>query len=548
MNNARSFKTIAYAAFIIVTVIFVYKTWPQRTYTGDDLQYAMLVEATVTEGEAFYHPAGYYFYDPLTGKVEKDAQVSGIPLTPRYLLEFPTSVAFVKLWRLFGWQDNVLLPMLVLRMLVGVLGAVLFFLAMQLLSNSNLIAAISSIGLATSYTYWIYSTRIDYTINLTALTCLALYLLVLRYKTNTFNAVNNFVIMAVLVVATFYSWIAGLSAFVFAWAIAFWQPNKKMGNRARQFVKLSAVYGILVLLLTVLIISVFDSPQSLISLDYWKSAGKAGRLAYNVNVLDDAWRTVLGFARAQIPYPGEPGSFKGFHYLIFALMSVPLWILFFERRQLSQETKEWTIFMIAWMIPFGAFIWFWLPHIKYYPMPLMSWWGIVALTLKHIKQNQRKWYSVAIISVLIFIFVTIFVNLTVKFSSPNDKRSHEWRSVALELKNSQPNALFISPKMPPVGHPLSFYIVYFARRNAVSVGHVGFVNREDEQVIRQIVTAHIQQHRAAGGPVYVYGIDSLPQNKRDAFLSLLDGQQLEIAWSFSNLTIYKVIPASGKSP
>jgi hypothetical protein len=91
------------------------------------------------------------------------------------------------------------------------------------------------------------------------------------------------------------------------------------------------------------------------------------------------------------------------------------------------------------------------------------------------------------------------------------------------------------------------YIVYFARRNAVSAGRVSYYNEGDEEITRQVVKAHIARHRSAGGRVCAYGFESLPAEQRQEFLSLLDGQPLELAWSFPKLAVYEVVPDSDRS-
>ena len=551
MNEKKRTKPTYYAALISVMVLLVYGVWRPHIYSGDDLRYVRVIEQAVT-GEAIYDPVGSVFYDLQSGGPKADSQTTGIPITPRYLFEWPTSFLVVKLWASLGWRGDVIVPIQTLRILVSALGAFFFFLAIQTLCDDTLIASISSIGLSTSYAYWTFGSHLDYTINVTALVCLALYLLVQQYRSG--GSRNNFLLLVVLVAATFYSWTAGITAFVFSLAVASWHPDQRIGAKIKQFVRFCAIYGTLVVVITALVIAVWVSPSNLIGSDYWKSATFAGHVEYNVDVFGDILRAVLTFARGQVVSPG-PGSFRGFHWLITILMSTPLGILLLRRRQLEPKIRAWTILVVVWLVSCGVFVWFWSLYVKFVTVPLVAWWTMVALTLEHLKLNRRSWYRLATVSVLIFITLTSFVNLTIKVLPQSDEQSNEWLSIARSLRQSEPNALFVSPvyrhpisiasKYPPAsGHPLGFYIVYFARRNVISAHHV-YLNNGDGQIVRQVVAAHVERHRDAGGQVYVYGIDSLSDDDRRKFLELLDGRQLETAWSFPQLVIYKVIPDSG---
>jgi hypothetical protein len=552
MSERKRIKPAHYAALISVMVLLVYGVWRPHIYSGDDLRYVRVIEQAMT-GEAIYDPVGSVFYDLQSGGPQAVSQTTGVPITPRYLFEWPTSFLVAKLWVFFGWRGDVIVPIQTLRILVSALGVFFFFLAIQRLCDDALIASVSSIGLSTSYAYWTFGTHLDYTINMTALVCLALYLLVRQYRSGSSR--NNFLLVVVLVAATFYSWIAGITAFVFSLAVAFWHSDQRTGAKIKQFVQFCAMYGALVVFITALVIIVWVSPSSLIGPDYWKSATFAGHVAYDVDVFNDILRAVLTFARGQVVYPGPPGSFRGFHWLITILMSTPLGILLLRRRQLEPKIRAWTILVVAWLVSCGIFVWFWALYVKFVTVPLAAWWTMVALTLEHLKLNRRNWYRLATVSVLIFITLASFVNLTIKVLPQSDERSNEWLSIARSLRQSEPNALFVSPVYRhPIsiaskyssasGHPLGFYIVYFARRNVISAHHV-YLNSGDGQIVRQVVATHIERHRDAGGQVYVYGIELLSDDDRRKFLGLLDGRRLETAWSFPQLTIYKVIPDSG---
>lgn len=545
MKRKGRIIVVFYAVFIFVTALFIYSKWLSHAYTGDDLQYARDIHQAAT-GEMLYHPAGGRFYDPQSGGAQTDYYIWDVPINARYILEWPTSILVVKLWQRLGWSGDVIMPILTLRTLVGALGMLLFFLAIQTLCNDTLIAGISSMGLATSHAYWYYSTHLDYTINVTALVCLALYLMALQYRLSN-PARSNSAPLVVLAMASFYSLTAGITTLVFALALAFWHPGEKISERIRQFIKLCTVYGVLVAAVIALVIAVWVSPSDLISPDYWKSALYIGRTEYNVDAFNDAIRTVMGFAKAHITHPGWPKSARLFYGPVAVLMSTPFWVLLFRRRQLQPKTRVWAILIVVWLISHSIFNWIYNPSsIKYWPVPRVAWWTIVALTLEHLKLSRQDWYRLAVTSVLIFVALTFFVNLTTKFLPQSDEESNEWLSIAQALRQSEPNALFVSTGHPPVGLPLDFHIIYFARRNVVSTDLASYANGGNEKVVRQIVTSHVERHRSAGGMVYAYGVDTLPLDRRHEFLELLDGQQLKTAWSFPQLMIYEVVPEAGE--
>jgi hypothetical protein len=124
--------------------LLLYLLWVPLDYSGDDLQQSMTIHRA-TYGGDFYHPTGGVYYDP---ERLNEAVVPGeMPVQPRYLLEYPTSILVARLWRAFGWQDGVITPVLLLRALVGALGALLMYATLLDLRRNALVALLATASL-----------------------------------------------------------------------------------------------------------------------------------------------------------------------------------------------------------------------------------------------------------------------------------------------------------------------------------------------------------------------------------------------------------------
>lgn len=111
---------------------------------------------------------------------------------PALFVEWPTSTLAARIWSLFGWQGSSIVPIQAVRMLVGALGLVFFFLALNRLVNKRWLALLATIGLGVSDAYWIYSTHMDQSINMLTLLCLAFYLFVRQSQTGSTSETNTF--------------------------------------------------------------------------------------------------------------------------------------------------------------------------------------------------------------------------------------------------------------------------------------------------------------------------------------------------------------------
>ncbi len=92
---------------VFVLACAFFGLWVPQAYSGDDLQYAGVIKQA-TSSTFLFHPAGGRDYDPATNAAHFNPGETISIINPRYLLEWPTSVATVNLWKLFGWQGDVL--------------------------------------------------------------------------------------------------------------------------------------------------------------------------------------------------------------------------------------------------------------------------------------------------------------------------------------------------------------------------------------------------------------------------------------------------------
>ncbi len=86
-----------YAVLIFLGAAVLYRLCLPAEYSGDDLQYTMVIERGA-QGDLFYHPAGGQPYISQAEAAALEPVPSPPPLNPRYLLEWPTSVLVARLW------------------------------------------------------------------------------------------------------------------------------------------------------------------------------------------------------------------------------------------------------------------------------------------------------------------------------------------------------------------------------------------------------------------------------------------------------------------
>lgn len=549
-RNPRVLVGVA-AVLTAFIVALLYSVWLPREYSGDDLQYATVIQQAI-EGTTLFHPAGQTNFVPDGGMVTSSGDTS-VPVNPRYLLEWPTSVAVVSVWEWLGWSGDVVTPVLALRIATGAAGILFFFLAVRSLSGDTLAAMLASLGLATTVAYWTYSTHLDQSINMIAMLCVALYLAARRMKSPDDPRVVTGLALS-LAIATLYNFTGAIPAVLVGIFVALTTPagGHWMG-RIKEGVRFYAIYGTTVLIVLVVGVALLESPSSVVSTEYWKAARFAGHPEYDVAVAKDAFRSGLGFAKAQIGYPRTSGSLQeywdvagrgeraqvvGYYGVVLSLMLLPIGLLWLRRRDFRSQMPM-TLLLAGLIVGYGLFNWWWDPgYIKYWLIPLMAWWAMAALVLGNVKKAGGWVYPAGVAMLLVFIVATLTLNTATIFRPQSETTANEWLSVADELKASEPNALFISAG----SHPVDFHISFFTRRDIVSTGLIHYSRGgTDHQFVGDVISRRVESYRAAGAPIYLYGLEALPSDTFHELMNIFDASKLRVAWVFDDLTIYEYV-------
>lgn len=542
---ARSHSPL-WAALIVAVTLAIYSIWLPQLYTGDDLQYATVIEQAVNGGP-FYHPVGLRPFEPGAAR-----EVIPPAVNPRYLIEWPTSVAVASLWKALGWGGTVILPILAWRVLVGGLGVLVLFLVARRLSGSAPAAAIVAAGMGFSAGYWTYSTHLDQTINMVALTALAIYLLA-RIGAGDGARASLLLLPLVMVVATFYNFTATIAALIFGIGAA-WMAGAKLADRLRHFVVYCLIYGGILVGGLVLGISLGAGPSALTDPAFWRGATFAGHPEYEVDLVRDGARSALGFAKGQINFPGAEGSLQqfwdaasrsqkialaGFYGTILLGMAAPMLLLAAQRRRIAAQPGRLALAatVATWGVAYSGFNLFWDPgYIKYWILPLLAWWVLVAIGLGMLREGGSRRRQIALIAAGLLAAASLTMNLTTQFIPHSGAESRRWQEIAATVGEKGGEALFIS-----TGHPLDFYVTFFARKDVVATSLVRYATGGDPAAMRERIGGRAERYAAYGAPVYLYGLEQLGDAERAEALALLGDPQLQPAWEFEGLTIYQVV-------
>lgn len=555
MIQTHNRSLLLYLLIVFFGALLVYRLWLPNEFSGDDLQYTMVIQKAAL-GDFFYHPAGGQAYVPQDQVAFLKHSPHAPSINPRYLLEWPTSTLAARLWSVFGWQGSSIVPIQAIRMIVGALGLVLFFLAVDQLISNHLLTLVATIGVGISDAYWIYSTHMDQSINMLALLCLAFYLFVRQSKTGT-TLRKQMILAAVLAFASFYNFTAAVSAFAFAIGIGMLHPDAKWSSKFMAFIRFGLMYAIIVVVVIAGSIILFVSPASLTSGDYWRSVTFSGKPEYNIAVFADAVRAVLGLAKSQILFPGISNSFQDFfdsastvtraalviyYVVVVVIMALPFVWLIIRRQKLGDKRKV-VAFLVIWLAAHSLFNWFWDPGFnKYWLVPLVCIWAVAAIALDHLQTLGNRLYRPALWGAVAFIVISFILNLSTQFLPQANPANNPWLNIAQEVgKESQPADLFVSTAPESQGHPLDFYLDYFGRRDVLSSGLITYEVAGDTSVAPQRLEPRMAAHLSDGGKIYVYGVDDLTPDDRQAFLAHFGSSTLKAVWTFPELTIYEVV-------
>ncbi|MEN4010865.1 MAG: hypothetical protein AB1453_04230 [Chloroflexota bacterium] len=529
----------------VLLIIALDRIWLPVSYSGDDLQYAMVIEQA-TSNQVFYHPSGTVQLRA-DGQIETPASpLSRLQINIRYILEYPTSILAVKIWQAAGWQGNVILPVLWLRIIEGAIGLLFFSLAIRRLSGSQSIALISSLGLATTLTYWTYSTHLDQSISMIMFLCLALYLL-----THIPESRAGFILLPVIfALASLYNFTAAIITLVTGLALlAFYKGPFK--NKAGKSLSFYLLYGTVVLAVFLIALA-FIGQNRTIDLNFFKSASFFGHPEYQFDFPRDILRGILGFDKSQVTLPGYSGSLQAlweqsgstgklgilaYYGLIMLFMLVPVVLFVRHFRSLSEARRRFGITLAIWFTAFSLFNFWWDPgYIKYWLIPLTCWWALAGIMLAHAREQLPRWQPflrTGLVSLVIFSFLVNFLSVFLPESSP---QSNPLFNIAADLQQkTQPNDVFISP-----GLPVDFYITYFARRDLVATGLLAYASGGDRQRIQQVVDEHIAMGRDAGGDLYAISPAGSQPDESPALRPYLKDWSYHLAWSYAGMDIYQL--------
>lgn len=539
----------ALAALIAVLLAAtIYAVWLPSRHSGDDLQYATIIQQSV-DGRTFFHPAGLTEVDPAIPP-SGEGRLS-VPVNPRYLLEWPTSIAAASLWDAAGWNGDVVTPVLVLRIVAGAVGLLFFFLAVRLLTTDSVLSLLATLGLATTVSYWTYSTHLDQSINMIALLCVAFYLAVRRAR----EPGNRWILAGLalsLAFATLYNFTGAIPALLVGVFVGATAPGGgSLYLKAREAITFYVLYGVTVVVILLGGVALLESPSAIVDPAYWSNARFSGHPEYDVAPVRDAFRSALGIAKSQIAYPATSGSLQAYwdtagadqklqvlayYGVVLLLIAVPLLLVVRHRKQLGSKAPVVAL-LGGIFLAYSIFNWWWDPgYVKYWLIPLLAWWGLVAIALATLKQAGSALYRPVVAAVAVVIVITFAMNVTTIFQPESGENGNEWRAIADELKASPPNALFISTG----AHPLDFNISYFTRRDVVSTDLVlysqGF---SGDQFVTDLLARRVDRYERAGAPIYLYGLESLSPDALPGYMSLFDVSRLRAAWTFEDLTVYE---------
>lgn len=544
MNGRPQHRLLA--ALIVVSAALVYGLWPSRFYSNDDLQYALIVTRAST-AERLYHPSGSWPYLPAR---EAPPHASRLAPNARYILEWPTSLAAVRLWKTLGWRGDVIDPILSVRALAGALGLGLFFAALRKATARSGVALLATAGLATTVSYWTYSTHLDQSIVMTMWIAAALLLLVDPGWPQGRHG-RYLAMIGALALASFYNLTAAITAVVFIGAISL--RERDPAARLRHFLTMGTMYAAIVaaVVATFLVLN----SRSIGDASYWRSAIFAGKPEYGVEPIRDLARAVIGVAKSQVLYPGVTGSLQehwndlsvrdravfGAYYLaVAAVMAAALLSLVLARRTMTRERRWLAGVVMAWFAAYFAFNWLWDPgYNKYWLLPLVAWWASASLLAAHVLDSDARRGSIAVAAMATLVAVSAGINLMTQFLPEGRVSRNPWIRIARTLDVSSPaDALFASPAY----HPLDFSIAFFGRRDVLTIGLLERNASGNRRQIEDIVSNHVRAHRAVGGPLYVYDIERLAPDDRAKFAELLGGGTLRPAWTFPEVTISELVP------
>lgn len=461
--------------FLGLVVIFIYVTTLTYWHSGDDIQWTMTVESSVT-GEPVLHPASANtIITPPTTPQQQITQV-------RYFLELPTFARIYRASRIMRWSDNAVRPIQLTHAIFGAIGVIFFFLALALFVPRTW-SFIISLGLAFSYAWWYYSTHLDYTIISHSLSCIFLYLLAsLCYSQSSGKFQWQVLALGFVNALTILYLVTGLLLIPVILVVLHLHYDKKKDRSNSIFLYLSSMLLAIVFFGSIIWITDVGWPHSWTNI--WRNLTYSGAFAHEF-ALSDAPKSLYGFAKALVTYPTlghqaprelfasssllDRASFLAWYAVEMVIAVSPFIILTKLFRQLDRH-KNFAIGLGVWFFIQGPFAIYWEPsYIKWWTGALVPWWGLIGILLVVTKARLSfldKTLSIALCTVVVILFGVNFFSDFLPNSRPDSNR---WLQITNMLGNSTgPNDLFVSSG----NLPLDFYLPYFARRHTLSYGMI----------------------------------------------------------------------------
>jgi hypothetical protein len=150
MLKRNSIFNLILPFFLGLIVIVLYVATATEWYSGDDMQWTLAVQSAVTKRIPLHPAATDVIINPSTSPQQTVPQI-------RYFLELPT---LVRISRAMSSSDDVIRPIQMTHAILGGVGVVFFYLALALFLP-RVWSLIISLGLASSYAWWYYSTHLE---------------------------------------------------------------------------------------------------------------------------------------------------------------------------------------------------------------------------------------------------------------------------------------------------------------------------------------------------------------------------------------------------
>jgi hypothetical protein len=280
----------------------------------------------------------------------------------------------------------------------------------------------------------------------------------------------------------------------------------------------------------------------------WRQTFFEGHGVYGFAAVGDAARVVVGVTAALLRFPGVEGSYLGYwqesegspRLLLLAFMAIEvvvlavpiLWMAIDGRRIPRDVPRLFSLAMLGQFVVFAAFNWWWEPsYIKYWVVPLVAWWGLVAAFLGAAPPGPTATRRTVCAALVVGAIATSTTLAAWDRSRPG---SNPWLAAAAAMKDTRPSSLFVS-----TGHPVDFCVTYFARRNVITPELIAYGHAGDQAVVKRTLSAHVRNHLAAGGPLYAIADPRKPLHPaiEEFLVRVSNGRRIRV-WTWPGLEVY----------